>query len=506
MKYTTIDQLNSDFLRQREINEDNLKTILRDNADTWYGKKYNFATINSLKEYQSRIPISTYDDYREGGMASAYPTWTVLHSSGTTGSPKEVFLSEEALRRYDAYVFLMPFALTSLPLKNILHVSLFRTNGNNRTLSSAYYQYMKEARLINCDNFLGGEACMFSNEPTDVPYVKLWLALASEDLSAMLSTFLYDILMMMTYLENHWQTILRDMEQRTISVKVPDSIQNVLLHTLPSAKRLQFLHNTFKKGMDQGIMQTLWPNLRFISGVGGRLFQAYDQALRCYTGTIPLYYFSYAQSECLSALATKFEDSSYTLMPRSAFFEFWDMEKNCALLPHEVLPNHIYELIITTFSGAYRYKTGDLVLITGFQGQCPMFEISERASQILNIDGEKLDEKTITNVVSQVINSCSLKLQTYYVGIDRSVMPCRYVLMMELQNEQIDTDKILEIFEENMKSASWDYMDLRAQKLIGDPMFHLLHREEIASIQTGQTKPGIILTDSRVKSILQENR
>ena len=44
-------------------NERLLMQILRDNADTEYGRKYDFANIHSVAEYQEKVPYTTYDDY-----------------------------------------------------------------------------------------------------------------------------------------------------------------------------------------------------------------------------------------------------------------------------------------------------------------------------------------------------------------------------------------------------------------------------------------------------------
>jgi len=46
-----------------EINERLLMQILSDNKDTDYGKKYNFAGIHSIAEYQESLPITRYEDY-----------------------------------------------------------------------------------------------------------------------------------------------------------------------------------------------------------------------------------------------------------------------------------------------------------------------------------------------------------------------------------------------------------------------------------------------------------
>ncbi|UKI46808.1 MAG: GH3 auxin-responsive promoter family protein [Phocaeicola vulgatus] len=45
--------------------EDFLMTLLRDNKDTEFGKKYDFASIHSIEEYRKRVPVSSFDDYSE---------------------------------------------------------------------------------------------------------------------------------------------------------------------------------------------------------------------------------------------------------------------------------------------------------------------------------------------------------------------------------------------------------------------------------------------------------
>src|SRR5579884_4023144 len=39
-----------------------LQRMLRDNADTVYGRKFNFAAIGSIEEFQRAVPAVTYDD------------------------------------------------------------------------------------------------------------------------------------------------------------------------------------------------------------------------------------------------------------------------------------------------------------------------------------------------------------------------------------------------------------------------------------------------------------
>lgn len=497
-----IERLLADFENEFNINEENLFKILKDNCDTTFGKRFDFSSINTLEEYRHKVPLTDYSDYKENGNVFSYEHKYTLMTSGTTGVPKRVFLSEEALKRYSSYVFLMPFYIAGIDTKNVLHTSIFGSTEKATILSAAYYTYLKENELINCDDFVGGEDCLFSAEKVNVPYVKLRCALACEDLSSICSTFLYDVLMMMNYLENNWAKLLEDMEKGVVSENLPNKMKTAILNSPVDKSRIDYLKNEFSQGFDKPIIQRIWKNIKFISGVGGRLFDVYDKALKRYTGNIDIYYFSYAQSECLSALATKMNDKGYTIMPRSAFFEFLSVDDGEVYLPQQVEKGKKYQLIITTFSGMYRYKTGDIVEITGRTGQSPEFEICDRAEHVLNIDGEKIDEITIGMAIDKLVSEFDIQLSTYFVGIDRKTMPSRYALILNTNKCPINENLIAEKFDDILKSLSIDYLDLRDLNLINPPICRFVSKETIASIQTGHTKPGIILPDEKVDGII----
>ena len=81
-------------------NEKLLLRILEQNKDTEYGRKYGFANIHSIEEYQKKVPVSVYDDYAgyilrmsEDGEENLITSGKVVHynkSSGTVGNPKRI--------------------------------------------------------------------------------------------------------------------------------------------------------------------------------------------------------------------------------------------------------------------------------------------------------------------------------------------------------------------------------------------------------------------------------
>ena len=48
----------------RQTQEHRLLHLLRENRDTWYGRRFEFAKIRTVQDYQQRVPLADYDQFR----------------------------------------------------------------------------------------------------------------------------------------------------------------------------------------------------------------------------------------------------------------------------------------------------------------------------------------------------------------------------------------------------------------------------------------------------------
>lgn len=64
----------------------------------------------------------------------------------------------------------------------------------------------------------------------------------------------------------------------------------------------------------------------------------------------------------------------------------------------------LYELVVTTLSGLYRYRIGDVVKIARFHNNCPVVEYQYRQGQILNVRAEKTSERIFYDALKSVLN------------------------------------------------------------------------------------------------------
>lgn len=67
----------------------------------------------------------------------------------------------------------------------------------------------------------------------------------------------------------------------------------------------------------------------------------------------------------------------------------------------DVKLGHHYELVVTTFTGLYRYRVGDILMVTGFHNNAPQFRFVQWRNVVLSIDADKTNEEDLLNAVAQ---------------------------------------------------------------------------------------------------------
>lgn len=494
-----IEYLLRDFSNANSIQEENLIQILKKDAHTTFGTKYGFPGIDSVESYQKKIPLTTYETYRDRDWTELSLRY-ILTTSGTTGKQKEFGLTQEALNRYGSYIYEMPYFLNGSCEGPHLHTSVFRTVVHGKTLLSvAYFTYLKEQGILDCEAFLGGEELWFSDEVDNIPYVKLYLALCSKELKSIQSIFLYDILLLCGYLEEHWRMLLSDLKHRRFSVSLKPRVRERLLSCTIEKERLEELENIFLEGFDQPVLPRIWKQLTHISGISGEVFAFQERALKRYVGDLPIYYFAFASSECMSGVALNMNQAEYAMLPRSAFYEYLSRDGRI-LRTSELQIGACYELVVTTFSGLYRYQTGDLLKLVRLEQETPVFQVVGRKNQMINIAGEKLDEITVKEAVKIWAKERRIMIEDFAMGADTVSVPSGYWLFVKADRKICPQDE--ERFEQILKLLSPDYEDVRNM--------HMLQPVKIRRCKTiwknekeqVHKKPRTFLNDRQTENLL----
>lgn len=510
-----VKQLFSDFERAQQINAENLKAILAENRDTVYGQRFGFAEIHSAEEYSERVPLTDYSAYEElvhvpNGM-TAYPIVYMLMTSGTTNKQKLVPMTTEMLRRLSTTVQDMPFYLGNVQGKT-LYLSVFRSPVDGKTLiSSAYYHHLRDHGGLTTADYLGGLELLYGDDITDQNYVKLWLAFSCPELVHIQSIFLYDALLFFRYMQDNWVTVISDMRRGKISAELPDRVKAELLkHCAPKAE-LDRISAELTNGFDTPIATRIWKKLVQITGVGGKMFAMHEEALKGYIGDIPICHFGYVASEALMGVPVEMNKPHYAIVPSSAYYEFFSIENEGIVSMAEVEVGKQYAIVLTTFSGLYRYMMNDVITVVGFQGEVPVIEVTGRYKNLINAAGEKIDEATMREAIRIWAERMDLQLDDAAAGVDMHKAPSRYHIFVETRSVLTDAGQLAHCFDEALRSVSPDYDDVRKLRTLATPHIHLLPRGAISSskaavgMKATHSKPQVFLKEAQTEYLIKRS-
>lgn len=466
-----------------------LRTILQENAKTEYGRKHHFGEIKDLREYR-RLPLTQYADYEESiarmqageeNILTAYPIKYFLTTSGSSGKQKRVPLTERALQQGWDLVYAASLAQKEgMAEKKHLHTSVFRiAEGERETLlSCAYFWDQLERDPSLCERYIGGKELLFHKDIGDVCYVKLWLALSEPALYSIQSIFLYDLLLLLQYFTKNWKGLLSDLRTRTLHPEMPlnAQVQQALLaQPVPAEAWLEKVERECEKGFD-GIVHRIWGECAFVSGIGGGSFAAQEQSLRRLLGDIPLHYFTYTSTEALIGIAVEEEKEEYVCIPSSGFLEFLPYEEDTEETKwmEDLEIGKRYELIVTNFSGLYRYRLLDVVEVVGFYGEAPIIRFQFRKNIAVNIAGEKTDLMMIEHTIAALAERERKSIFEYSVCVDKSILPCRYCFFIEGDGDSMPENGAF--LDEFLCKENPDYADLRYLGEIGQPICRMVEQ------------------------------
>lgn len=504
-------QLQIDCENAKAINLENLEKLLCDNKNTEFGKLHSFSKINGADEYRQRVPLtdySTYDSYikdmRNGAenLLTVYPVVSYCMTSGTEGNAKHIPITSEALKCYsDQSERYKNYVLHKVENGKRLFINTFRTdldNAQENTLlfSEIYNRFLFENGYMNMEEYVGGRELLFNPTPgEDVMYAKVWASLLTEDLVLFESAFMYDILQFFSYFEKHWREVVADIKNNSISStkEIAENIKKKILSLPCTDDRIKHIENECEKGFEH-IAKRLWPKMSLVCGISNSAFFAEDSALGKYIGDISRQYLCYCSSECYIGNPIQANDFGYVILPKHAFYEFIPYDEQVqatnvkTLLPHELIPEKLYEIVLTNFSGLYRYRLGDVLRVKGFYGESPIVEFAFRKNQAFNIAGEKMGVWQLEGAVKK-LRADGISIKEFCFGVSVSEMPGRYFALITMENSFTDIETISDALDKTLCEMNLDYKDLRELNYLEKPTVCIMENQEYQQlVESGRPK------------------
>ncbi len=509
-----MDKINEEIRTKEDFSRANreiLYGILKDNKDTEFGIKNGFSDIKDDKEYAHRVPVSGFSDYEsyidrmmagEKDLITAYPVYSMLKTSGSTGKNKLIPITEKAFSacgdlpdRYQIEhnekcggkrIFLTFFV-----------VDLDKEPGEDPTYcTSAYYRFLYDRGLFPSENIAGGIGLTFFPVVCDYMYVKLWVAFATEDITSIESVFLYDNLVFFHCMEEKYNEILDDMEAGRVSEKagLTDSMKEALLALPVSSERIAYVRRECKKGFE-GIAKRLWKDLSLVSGISSKAFQVEEISSKKYLRDIPVWHYVYASTECYMAIPLSTDTYDYILYPGFGYYELREEVSDRFVDMSELEEGKCYEIVVTNYSGFYRYAMGDILEFRGYHGGYPIVRYMYRRSLMMNIIGEKIDMETLDQAVRTFSERLDLPVWQYSFYEDYKQMPGCYHGIIALDTDRAEPAAYGNEMDTILRSLSSDYNESRDLGEIGMAKIELVDKDsfmrmrEERNLGKGQSKP-----------------
>ncbi|MDD5952956.1 MAG: GH3 auxin-responsive promoter family protein [Oscillospiraceae bacterium] len=499
-----LQKLREESLDPMTINEQLLMTLLRDNADTEIGRKYDFASIHSIAEYQKRVPVSTYDDYAdyvyrmlyndETNLMTAYDVQLYTSTNGTMGNPKIVPMTDKAIavqNFYNAQVHsgVINEGVTDYSghFLSLLECRFIETKGGKNFGHLSSIMLQDSAPIMQHITSTPMEA-LFPQGDTNARYLQARFGLATADITSINCSFLSIAVELLRYIETEWEMLVDDIEHGTINedIRMPEEVREKLLERIePMPERAKELREIFQQGFDEPFAPKVWKKLRLICGVGTGPFEIYDSKLkeRFVNDQVHFFYAGISSTEAMFSVPVSLDSKDSALVPNSVFYEFLPMDANGdfsqVVTMDKVEVGKEYEIIMTSPSGLYRYRMGDCIRIMGMYNKLPLIRMQYRIGNMVEIIDDHTTEDMLTAAVVDTAKKFHFDLVDFTVYADRDAMPPRYVYLLEMGDhpDGLKLEEMRQYLDERLCTYSPDLKEYQEKGIGGQTGLHILQEE-----------------------------
>jgi hypothetical protein len=419
-----------------ETQQEVLYRLLARASSTQWGKKYDYATITSIADFQSRVPVQTYDDIipyvdrlKKGEKDLLWPgeiKW-FARSSGTTASKsKFIPMSREALEdcHYRAAKDLLAIYIRNYPDTRIF-------TGKGLTLGGSH-----RINQFSPDSLYGDlSAILIENAPFWVEIIR-----TPPQKIALIEDFELKLEMI---------TKTTVSENVTNFSGVPSWYLTLIKYILAYTGKTNLLD--------------VWPNLEVFFH-GGISFTPYRELYKELIRGDQMHYMeTYNASEGFFSVQDDPSRNDMLLMlDYGIFYEFLPAEKagsdnTVPLSLGEVEPGVNYAMIISTNGGLWRYLIGDTVTFTGTDPY--RIKITGRTKHFINAFGEEVIIDNAEKALEAACKNTGAIINEYTAGpvFMGASNKGSHEWIIEFGREPDSLEKFISTLDDKLKEINSDY-------------------------------------------------
>lgn len=471
----------------KRVQIETLKKILEENFEAEYLKKWRLDGNTDPESYSSCVPLVTHKDLEpliqqiaDGAphpILTGKPITSITLSSGTTQGKRKFVPFNDELTETTMQIYRTSFAFRNreFPIGNGKALSFiygskqFKTKGGllagtattNVYRSEQFKKTMKAMKTPCCSP----DEVIFGPDFHQSLYCHLLCGLVYRDeIQVISSTFAHSIVHSFRSFELIWEELCSDIKTGNLSSRITvPSIRTSMAKILkPNPELADKIHEKCLTLTNwYGLIQELFPNVKYIYGIMTGSMEPYLKKLRHYAGGVPLLSADYGSSEgWIGANVNPTrppEMATFAVLPNIGYFEFIPLREidvasqgrtvsEFGSLVVELRPVGLtdvrvgeeYEVVVTNFAGLYRYRLGDVVKVVGFHNATPELQFVCRRNLMPTINIDKNTEKDLqlsVEAAAKLLAAEKLEVVDFTSQVDLSSEPGHYVIFWEVSGE-----------------------------------------------------------------------
>ena len=439
-----LDQIDLFKKYPEETQKETLYQLLARAAATKWGEKYEYSSMSTVRDYQARVPVQTYEDIipyveklRKGENNLLWPgeiKWFARSSGTTSARSKFIPMSREALEECH---YRGAKDILAIYTRNYPDTRIF--SGKGLTLGGSH-----QINQFSNDSLYGDlSAILIENAPSWVEIIRT---------------------------PRQKIALIEDFETKLDLITKATVNENVTNFAGVPSWYLTLIKNILAYTGKKNLLE-VWPNLEVFFH-GGISFTPYREIYKKLIDGDQMHYMeTYNASEGFFGIQDDPSDPDMLLMlDYGIFYEFIAAEKAGSpgatpLTITEVSAGVNYAIVISTNGGLWRYMIGDTIMFTCTNPY--RFRITGRTKQFINAFGEEVIVDNAEKALAEACSSTGAIISEYTAGpvfMGSSNKGC-HEWLIEFEKEPESLEYFTTVLDDKLKALNSDYEAKRSKDI-----------------------------------------
>lgn len=490
------------------MQEKRLFSILAQNSNTEYGRRYGFSSIKTVKDYQKQVPVMTYEDIKHDmqriiigakNILTAEDPIMFAQTSGTTGDPKYIPVTpscqgQQTSDQMRTWTYHCQKDHPEILKNKVLSLVSPAVEGYTPSVlpfgSTSGLIYKNMPALIRSTYSI--PYAVFEIEDYGAKYYAIMRISLEHDVRFLVTANPSSVIKMCEKANNHSEEIIRDIHDGTLAAmpfNETDLISSISKKLRPNPIRAKELAEFRKRSGGNLCPADYWPQLSLIGCWKGGSVGHYLNRFPYWFSQdkkkeIPVRDIGYLSSEARGSIPLSDEGSAGVLTVATNFVEFVEVENLEAnrdnplawdfLTLQEVELGREYYIFFTTTSGLYRYDINDVIKVVGSYNDTPQIIFLRKGRGMTNITGEKVSVNQIITSFQKASEKIGINVDHFKAEADHK--NSRYIFRVEFTTKGTpDLEKqFVRELDDQLKSLNIEYKAKRDSQRLDTPLLHVM--------------------------------